>query len=130
MNKRCVKPMILLLGFSLFAIINVCIAQEPSVEQPPDDVSGKWTIYADNIDKGGSSLKYVEIKQDGNLLTGRFKGPHQSGKIQGWVNVHHIEFSTDTRTILTFRGKIEGNTMSGLYGVHGRHAQWHAERTN
>ncbi|MGB8543274.1 MAG: hypothetical protein WCD49_16720 [Candidatus Acidiferrales bacterium] len=130
MNKRCVKPMILLLGFSLFAIINVCIAQEPGVEQPPDDVSGKWTIYADNIDKGGSSLKYVEIKQDGNLLTGRFKGPHQSGKIQGWVNVHHIEFSTDTRTILTFRGKIEGNTMSGLYGVHGRHAQWHAERTN
>jgi hypothetical protein len=105
-------------------------AQQPSQVQPPDNVSGSWTIYANNVDKPGSSLKNVQIHQNGNVLTGHFKGPHQSGKIQGWVNVHHIEFSTDTREVLTFRGRIEGNTMSGMYGIKGKHAEWRAERTN
>ena len=104
-------------------------AQQPS-QQPADNIAGKWTIYADNIDKAGSSLKTVEITQNGNVLTGHFKGSHQSGKLQGWVNVHHVEFSTDTREVLTFRGQIQGNMMSGMYGINGCHGQWKAERTN
>jgi hypothetical protein len=104
--------------------------QEFPQHQPPDNVSGNWTIYAENIEEAGSSLKTVQISQEGSVITGRFKGPHQSGKIQGWVNVHHVEFSTDTRVVLTFRGEIQGNIMSGLYGINGRHAQWRAERTN
>jgi hypothetical protein len=98
-------------------------------QQPPDNISGNWTIVANNIERAGSSLKTVQISQNGNILTGRFKGPHQSGKIQGWVNAHHVEFSTDTREVLTFRGQIQGNIMSGLYGIRGQHGEWHAERT-
>jgi hypothetical protein len=105
-------------------------AQARVQEQPPDNVAGNWTIYANDVARPGSNLKSVEIIQNGNIITGHFKGPNQSGKIQGWVNVHHIEFSTDTRNVLTFRGRIEGNIMSGVYGVHGKHAQWRAERTN
>ena len=56
--------------------------------------------------------------------------PNQSGGIEGTVNVHHIEFSTKTHNVLTFRGTIEGNSMSGLYGLHGRHAEWRAVREN
>ncbi len=107
----------------------VC-AVSSAQERPPDNIAGNWTIYANNIDKPGSSLKTVQIVQNGSIITGRFKGPHQSGKIQGWINVHHVEFSTDTRDVLTFRGQIQGDIMSGLYGVRGRHAEWHAERTN
>ena len=102
--------------------------QESVQEQPPDNVTGNWIIYAQDVARAGSNLKSVEIVQNGNIITGHFKGPHQSGKIQGWVNIHHIEFSTDTRNVLTFRGRIEGNIMSGIYGVHGRHAEWRAER--
>jgi hypothetical protein len=102
-----------------------------SAQQPqPASVAGNWTIYADNIEKPGSSLKTVQITQNGSIITGRFKGPNQSGKIQGWVNGNHVEFSTDTREVLTFRGQIQGSTMSGLYGINGRHAQWHAQLTN
>ncbi|MDE1177006.1 MAG: hypothetical protein PW789_10425 [Edaphobacter sp.] len=96
--------------------------------QPPANIAGTWTIYADNIEKQGSSLKTVQITQNGNILSGKFKGPHQSGKLQGWVNGNHVEFSTDTREVLTFRGQIEGGLMSGLYGINGRHAPWKAER--
>ena len=103
-------------------------SQESVQEQPPDNVTGNWIIYAQDVARAGSNLKSVEIIQNGNIITGHFKGPHQSGKIQGWVNIHHIEFSTDTRNVLTFRGRIEGNIMSGIYGAHGRHAEWRAER--
>jgi hypothetical protein len=105
-------------------------AQQQQPEPGPDNASGNWTIYAQNIDQPGGSTKFVQIQQFGNQLSGRFKGPHQSGGIEGFVNVHHIEFSTHTHDVLTFRGKIDGNTMSGLYGIHGQHAPWNAVRSD
>jgi len=103
-------------------------ASEPPTEGP-DNASGNWTIYAQNIDQPGGSTKFVQIQQFGSQLSGHFKGPHQSGGIEGFVNMHHIEFSTKTRDVLTFRGRIQGDTMSGLYGSHGQHAPWNAVRS-
>jgi hypothetical protein len=130
MLNRRLKWCVLLAAFLISFTPVTSFPQLSAQEQPPDNVSGNWTIYANNIDKAGSSLKTVQITQNGNIVTGRFKGPNQSGKIQGWVNIHHIEFSTDTREVLTFRGQIRGNMMSGMYGIRGRHAEWRAERTN
>lgn len=98
-------------------------------QQPPDDVEGNWTIYSSNIETGETVIKHVQIAQYGNRITGYFEGPVQSGPIQGEVNVHHIRFSTVTRNVLTFRGQIYGNNMSGEYGLHGKHAPWQAVRT-
>jgi hypothetical protein len=98
--------------------------------RPAPNIAGTWTIYAYNVDKPGSSLKSIEVTQNGNIISGIFHGPHQHGKFQGWINGNHIEFSTDTHDVLTFRGQITPAGMSGLYGVHGRHAPWRAERTN
>jgi len=103
---------------------------QPPSDQGPDNASGSWTIYAQNIDQPGGSTKYVTIQQFGSQLSGHFKGPHQSGGIDGFVNVHHIEFTTKTHDMLTFRGQINGDTMSGLYGSHGQHAPWNAVRSN
>jgi len=105
-------------------------AQQPPPEPGPDNASGSWTIYAQNIDQPGGSTKYVQIQQFGSQLSGHFKGPHQSGGIEGFVNVHHIEFSTKTHDVLTFRGQVQGDTMSGLYGLHGQHAPWNAVRSD
>ncbi|MGB7754094.1 MAG: hypothetical protein WCF88_21260 [Candidatus Acidiferrales bacterium] len=109
-------------------------AQQDAQQEPsgpgPDNASGNWTIYAQNIDQPGGSTKFVQIQQFGNQLSGHFKGPHQSGGIEGFVNVHHIEFSTHTHDVLTFRGRIDGNTMSGMYGLHGQHAPWNAVRSD
>lgn len=102
-----------------------------STENPPaQNLSGRWTIYAYNVDGPGSSLKQIQITQNGNVIYGTFHGPRQHGKLQGWVNGSSIEFSTDTRDVLTFRGQITATGMSGIYGIHGQHAQWNAERTN
>jgi Protein of unknown function (DUF3300) len=98
-------------------------------QQPPDNVQGNWTIYSTNIQDGQTVIKHVQIAQYGNRITGYFEGPVQSGPIQGMVDVHHIRFSTVTRNVLTFRGQIYGDNMSGEYGLHGKHAQWQAVRT-
>ncbi|WP_446742822.1 hypothetical protein [Silvibacterium acidisoli] len=101
---------------------------QPAPPQQPANISGTWTIYAYNVSQPGSSLKQVEISQDGNILSGKFRGPHQRGHLQGWISGNHVEFSTDTRDVLTFRGEITSDGMSGMYGVHGQHAPWRAQR--
>jgi hypothetical protein len=102
----------------------------PPEYQGPANASGNWTIYAANIDRPGGSTKTVRLTQTGASLGGHFKGPNQSGGIEGTVTNNHIEFSTKTRDVLTFRGSINGNTMSGLYGLHGQHAAWNAVRSD
>jgi hypothetical protein len=123
------KRVTLLLTLCLLSGMAVLHAQQPADQRPPDDVRGNWTIYSKDVNNNRTAEKYVTIRQDGNKLSGHFKGPNQSGGIQGWVNGHHIEFSTKTRNVLTFRGQIDGNHMSGMYGIHGRHAEWRAVRT-
>ena len=97
-------------------------------QQPPANVEGNWTIYSTSIQTGETVVKHVQIAQYGNSLTGYFEGPNQSGPIQGQVNGRHVVFSTVTRTVLTFRGQVYGDSMSGLYGIHGKHAPWQAVR--
>jgi hypothetical protein len=127
MNRNRVTTFFLSI-LTLFALgIGRSNAQEM---RPAPNIAGNWTIYAYNVDHPGSSLKTIEVTQSGNIISGKFHGPHQHGNFQGWVSGNHIEFSTDTNNILTFRGEITPQGMSGLYGVHGRHAPWNAERTN
>lgn len=97
-------------------------------ELPPDNAQGNWTIYSTNIDDGATVIKQVQIAQYGDQITGFFEGPVQSGPIRGTVRGHHVVFATVTRNVLTFRGQIDGDTMSGMYGIHGRHAPWKATR--
>ena len=124
--NRCVN---IALGLSLIHIFS--LAQPPPQDETPfDDVRGNWTIFSKNIDGGEAVEKHVQINQNHHHLSGHFEGPNQSGGIQGTINGHHIEFSTRTRNVLTFRGQVDGNHMSGLYGLHGRHAEWRAVRND
>jgi hypothetical protein len=103
-------------------------APTPAPPPQPVNITGNWTIYAYNVNQPGSSLKQVQLQQDGNIISGYFRGPHQKGHLQGWINGNHVEFSTDTEDVLTFRGEITPDGMSGMYGVHGNHAPWKAQR--
>src|SRR5277367_4568653 len=110
-------------------LLSLMLCRTTLAQEPPDNVQGDWTIYSTNIENGETVMKHVQIAQYGNRITGYFEGPNQSGPIQGEIDVHHIRFSTVTRNVLTFRGQIYGDNMSGEYGLHGKHAQWQAQRT-
>src|SRR5271163_3963138 len=127
-QESVMKRMNATLSLAGFALMSLIFCKTTLAQQPPDNVQGDWTIYSTNIGNGETEIKHVQIAQYGNRITGYFEGPNQSGPIQGVVNVHHIMFSTVTRNVLTFRGQIYGDNMSGLYGLHGRHAEWQAQR--
>jgi len=90
------------------------VATSPAPPPQAVNISGNWTIYAYNVNQPGSSLKTVQLQQDGNVISGYFRGPHQKGHLQGWINGSHVEFSTDTEDVLTFRGEVTPDGMSGM----------------
>ena len=118
------KVTVVLIAFSLFSV-----AQSQPGERPPANVQGNWSIFARNPN-GSSDTKTVEIVQTGNQLKGHFKGPHQSGGIEGTINGQHIVFKTKTRDVLTFRGMVNGDSIRGTFGNHGRSGTFEATRTN
>ena len=126
MKKYGTKLIVFCFALLLLAVTNIAIAQE---EQPPDNVAGNWTIYSKGAN-GETATQYIELKQEGNVLTGHFKGPHQSGRLEGSMNVHHILFRTKTREVLTFRGRVEGNTISGTFHTRAGTGEWQAVRSN
>ena len=91
----------------LMAGVTGAAQQAPEHQAPPDNVQGSWTIYSKNVEDGETVKKFVHLNQDGHHVSGNFRGPNQSGRIHGFVNGHHIEFSTETHNVLTFRGRVE-----------------------
>src|ERR1700678_3506074 len=126
--KKMSTKMSATLGLAGFVLASLIFCKTVLAQQPPDNVQGNWTIYATNSKDGSTEIKHVQIAQYGNRITGYFEGPNQSGPIQGEVHIHHVRFSTVTPNVLTFMGQIYGDNMSGSYGLHGRHAQWQAQR--
>ena len=128
MKNRPVR-LLMSLSFALPLLANAAIAQQPLPhQQAPVNVTGHWVIEAKNWN-GDLDTKTVDLQQNGNEVTGHFKGPNQSGGLQGSVNGHHIVFRTKTKHPLTFRGQVQGDTMQGNFHVMGREGEFHAERT-
>ena len=103
------------------------VAQQLPQQRQAADVSGNWIIYTKG-DDGKTGTHTVQIIQSGNTLTGHFKGPFQSGGIEGTVNFRHVMFRTKTRNVLTFRGMFNGTTMAGNFGIRGQHGTWQGRR--
>jgi hypothetical protein len=119
------------LAFFAFLLLTLgnAVAQQLPQDRPPVNVAGNWVIYTKG-DDGKTGTHTVNLIQNGATLTGHFKGPFQSGGIEGTVNVRHIVFRTKTRNVLTFRGMINGDSMGGNYGIHGQHGTWQARRSD
>jgi hypothetical protein len=110
--------------------------QAPS-EQPPANVSGKWTLYC-NDPNGRTSTKYLDLQQEGTAVKGHFKGPNQSGGVEGTINQQHLVVRTKTRGVLVFRGRIDGprvngvvngNTFNGTFHDRGGSGTFQGQRT-
>jgi hypothetical protein len=88
-------------------------AQQPPAQEQSASVAGKWTLYC-NDPNGSTSTKYLELKQNGTVITGHFKGPNQSGGVEGTIDRQHLVVRTKTREVLTFRGRVEGPRVEGV----------------
>jgi hypothetical protein len=107
-----------LAGFAgLWLLIIFCqataLAQQAPSQQPPANVTGKWTLYC-NDPNGRTSAKYLELQQEGTNIKGHFKGPNQSGGVEGTINEQHLVVRTNTRDVLVFRGRVDGPRVGGV----------------
>lgn len=123
-TRRSLFSGLVLLALSLAGPV---LAQEPLPGAEPVNVEGTWTISAKNPN-GSVDTKTVELKQNGNQLTGHFKGPHQSGGLEGTVNGRHIFFRTKTREPLGFRGMVNGDTIEGTFHARAGTGEFRAYR--
>jgi hypothetical protein len=101
----------------LWLLISFCQAatwsqQAPSQELPAN-VTGKWTLYC-NDPNGSTSAKYLDLQQQGTTIKGHFKGPNQSGGVEGTINQRHLVVRTKTRVVLVFRGRVDGPRVDGV----------------
>jgi hypothetical protein len=98
----------------LLTIFNHVVgSQQPPSEESPANVAGKWILYC-NDPNGTTSSKYLDLEQDGNNVKGHFKGPNQSGGVEGTINGQHLVVRTKTREVLVFRGRIDGPRVNGV----------------
>ena len=130
---------IFLICFGLMVLAeSAALAQQPPAQQLPANVAGKWTLYCKDPN-GTTSAKYLELQQNGSVITGHFKGPNQSGGVQGTSDEQHLVVRTKTRNVLTFRGRVDGprvdgvvqgNTFNGTFHDRGGTGSFQGQRSN
>ena len=131
--RRWTQWLVAVAGALILLASSVARPQQPPPDQPTVDISGKWTIYS-RSDDGKTATKTMDIKQKGNILSGHFKGPNQSGGIEGTIEGNRVVIRTKTYNQFTFHGHVDGDSMKGHWGifVHHKgemHGEWEARRT-
>jgi hypothetical protein len=133
-------------GFRVFAFCfalatfagGFSFAQQPPPQQQPASVAGNWTLYCKDPN-GSTSSKYLDLQQKGTVITGHFKGPNQSGGVEGTIDNQHLVVRTKTRDVLTFRGRVDGpraegvvqgNTFNGTFHDRGGTGSFQGVRSN
>ncbi len=122
----------------ILGVSGVMLAQAPPPQQQPANAAGKWTLYCKDPN-GSTSTKYLELEQKGAVISGHFKGPNQSGGVEGTIDVQHLVVKTKTRDVLVFRGRVngprvegvvQGNTFNGNFHDRGGTGSFQGVRSN
>ena len=97
-----------------------------SVAAADANVAGAWNVKVSG--QAGSADQKIDLKQDGNKISGTFKGPRQSGTIDGTVDGNNIKFRVKAFVPMDYVGTIEGDTMKGTLSGRGKTGDWTATR--
>jgi hypothetical protein len=49
----------------------------------------RQALYCKDLN-GSTSTKYLDLRQNGTVITGHFKGPNQAGAAQGTIEEQHL----------------------------------------
>jgi hypothetical protein len=110
-------------GITILLICGFALAADA-----PVNVTGTWKVAVTGA--AGSAEQTIVLNQDAGKITGTFKGPRQSGPLQGTVDGNNISFHVATRVPLDYKGVVDGNTMKGTLTGKGKTGDWSATRAN
>jgi hypothetical protein len=115
-----------LLPFISFVLL-LAVAGMALAADAPANVAGNWSVEVSG--GAGKTTQTITLKQDGATLTGTFKGPRQSGTIDGSVDGKNIKFHVTARIPLDYTGTVDGDTMKGTMSGRGQQGDWTATRS-
>ena len=121
MRKNRLRVFALGLATLLLAHCVVALAADE-----PSNVAGTWNVSVSGA--AGSAQQTIVLQQDGTKISGTFKGPRQSGPLEGMVDGKNITFHVKTHVPLDYKGTIEGDTMKGTMTGKGKTGDWTATR--
>ena len=108
-----------------FSVLLLFVSMATAADTPAS-VGGTWNIKVSG--EAGSASQTIQLKQDGGKITGTFKGPRQSGTLEGTVAGNSIQFHVKARVPLDYTGTVDGDTMKGTMSGRGKTGNWTAER--
>lgn len=90
------------------------------------NVAGTWTV---DVKSGNRTVtQTVVLQQDGGKIAGTFKGPRQSGTVDGKVEGNAITFHVTAALPIDYSGTVDGDTMTGKLTGRGQTGDWTATR--
>ena len=115
----------LVVGFSLVFATYAALAVAADEKV---DVSGTWDV---EIEIGGQTGKPTfTFKQDGEKLTGKYKGQFGEADITGTIKGSAIEWSFETQGAkIAYKGTVDKDTMKGQADYAGQATgDWKAKK--
>ena len=107
-------------------VVLLVVAVAAVAADAPANVAGTWNV--DVSGAAGKTTQTIVLKQDGGTITGTFKGPRQSGTIDGTVDGNNIKFHVTARIPLDYTGTVDGDSMKGTMSGRGQQGDWTATR--
>src|SRR5260370_25510785 len=88
----------------------------PAVAADTAKVAGEWNLKFES--PNGTATPTAIIKQDGEKLTGTYKGRFGESPLTGTITGNAIKFTTDVSTpngviAVEYSGTVDGDTMKG-----------------
>jgi hypothetical protein len=128
-QNRSVKILSALAVLAFLAAFATSASPTPAPEKTPANVAGTWAVHLSG--DVGSGDQTFEIAQQDVGISGTFKGPYQSGKLEGTLDGHAIKILLSGPYPLRYNGTVEGDVMGGtvIGGPDGKTGKWSARRT-
>jgi hypothetical protein len=114
-------------GALLLLAFLAAFAAGASPEKTPANVAGTWAVKVSG--DPGDFDQTIVLTQDDAKIGGTFKGPRQSGTIDGSVDGNAIKFKVNGRVAIVYTGTVSGDSMSGEVTAQGKKGTWSARRT-
>jgi hypothetical protein len=113
-------------GLVGFALLFLLVAGVGIAAAADANVAGAWNVKVSG--DAGAADQQINLTQDGNKIGGTFKGPRQSGTIEGTVEGNNIKFRVKAFVPIDYVGTVEGDTMKGTLSGRGKTGDWTATR--
>src|SRR5262245_41946832 len=97
----------------LLAVVGVCVvAVQRSYADDKVNVAGKWEFEVEIA--GQQGMPTFTFKQDGEKLTGRYKGQFGEADVKGTLKGNEIEFTFEIQGgKVVYKGTVDKDSMKG-----------------